>query len=146
MRTTWPRITMVTAVYNGEKYLEETICSVVHQRYPNLEYIVVDDGSTDRTVEIINKYEQHLSWWVSQPNKGLYASLNAGFARSTGEIMGWLNANDKLHTNGLFVVGSIFSALPDVEWITGRPTIFNEDGMTIGVHEVRRWSRYRFLA
>jgi glycosyltransferase involved in cell wall biosynthesis len=142
----WPRITLVTPVYNGERHLEETILSILHQGYPNLEYFIEDGGSTDGTLEIIRKYERQLSGWTSEPDNGMYNALNRGFAHATGEIMGWLNASDKLHTSGLFVVGGIFSALPDVEWITGRATNFNEDGMTIAVHENRRWSRYRFLA
>jgi glycosyltransferase involved in cell wall biosynthesis len=142
----WPRITLVTPVYNGERYLEETILSIIHQGYPNLEYFIQDGGSTDGTLEIIRKYERQLSGWTSEPDNGMYDALNRGFAHATGEIMGWLGANDKLHTNGLFVVGSIFSALPDVEWITGRATNFNEEGMTIAVHKTLRWSRYRFLA
>lgn len=142
----WPKITLVTAVYNGEEYLEATIRSVVNQGYPNLEYIVVDDGSTDGTVEIIRKYEREVSCWFSQTNQGLYAGLNAGFARSTGEIMGWLNSSDLLQGNGLFTVGSIFRALRDVEWITGRPTKISATGMTIDVLPVPRWSRGRFLA
>jgi glycosyltransferase involved in cell wall biosynthesis len=144
--TCWPKITLVTAVYNGEEYLEATIRSVVNQGYPNLEYIVVDDGSTDGTAEIIRKYERQVSCWFSQANQGLYAALNAGFARSTGEVMGWLNASDLLQVNGLFTVGSIFRALRDVEWITGRPTKISATGMTIDVLPVPRWSRGRFLA
>ncbi len=142
----WPRITVVTAVYNGADYLEDTIRSIVSQKYPNLEYIIVDDGSTDNTVEIIRRYEPHLACWFSQPNKGLYAALNAGFARSTGEIMGWLNSGDLLHVNGLSVVGSVFVAFKDVEWITGRPTGFNSQGMTVQVPPLPRWARSRFLA
>ena len=142
----WPRITLVTAVYNGEKHLEETIRSVLRQEYPNLEYIVVDDGSSDGTVEIIRKYERELTCWFSQKNQGLYGALNAGYARSSGEIMGWLNSSDKFHTGGLSVVGSVFSAFADVEWITGRATMFNDAGMTIEVQDVPRWSRRRFLA
>jgi glycosyltransferase involved in cell wall biosynthesis len=142
----WPRITLVTAVFNGERYLEETIRSVLQQGYPNLEYIVVDDGSSDGTVEIIRKYERELTYWFSQKNQGLYGALNAGFARSSGEVMGWLNANDKFHTGGLSVVGSVFSAFAQVEWITGRATMFNDAGMTIEVQDVPRWSRGRFLA
>src|SRR5260370_39426157 len=90
----WPRITLVTAVRNGAKYLEDTIRSIVNQGYPNLEYIVVDGVSTDGTIDIIRKYESHLAWWVSQPDEGVYDALNTGFARSTGEIMGWLKAGD----------------------------------------------------
>ncbi len=142
----WPKITLVTAVYNGEEYLEATMRSIVSQGYPNLEYIVVDDGSTDGTVEIIRKYERDVSCWFSQANQGLYAALNAGFARSTGEIMGWLNSSDLLQVNGLFTVGSIFGVLGDVEWITGRPTKISATGMTIDVLPIPRWSRGRFLA
>lgn len=137
---------MVTAVYNGERYLEDTITSVLGQRYPNLEYIIVNDGSTDGTADVIRKHEGHLACWINQPNKGLYAALNAGFARSTGDILGWLNSSDKLHTGALFVVGSVFTAFPHVEWITGRPTGYSPDGMTVVVNEPMRWSRYRFLA
>ena len=144
--TSWPRITIVTAVRNGARYLEDTIRSVISQGYPNLEYIVVDGVSTDGTLDIIRKYEKDISWCVSQPDKGLYDALNTGFARSTGEVMGWLNASDMLHTGGLLVVGSVFRDLPQVEWITGRPTRFNEEGMTIGIHDIPHWSRYRFLA
>ena len=145
-RTEWPKITLVTAVYNGEEYLEATIRSIVNQGYPNLEYIVVDDGSTDGTVGIIRKYEREMSCWFSQTNQGLFAALNAGFARSTGEIMGWLNSSDMLQVNGLFTVGSIFRELREVEWITGRPTKISATGMTIDVLPIPRWSRGRFLA
>ena|SRR5579864_2222870 len=141
----WPRITVVTAVYNGSAHLEETICSLLDQRYPNLEYIVVDDGSTDRTPEIIKKYEKHLEW-RRQENAGMYTALNAGFREASGEILGWLNDSDKLHTGALLAVGSVFRSLPEVEWITGRPTWFNEEGMTVAVGEPPHWSRYRFLA
>ena len=145
-RLEWPKITVVTAVYNGEEYLEATIRSVVAQGYPNLEYIVVDDGSTDGTAEIIGKYEREVSCWIRQENRGLFAALNAGFAKSSGEIMGWLNSSDLLQTNGLFTVGSVFARLREVEWITGRPTKISATGMTIDVLPVPRWSEGRFLA
>jgi glycosyltransferase involved in cell wall biosynthesis len=140
-----PRITIVTAVRNGAHFIEDTIRSVISQGYPNLEYIVVDGVSTDGTLDIIRKYESHIAWWVSQPDKGVYDALNTGFSRSTGEIMGWLNASDMLHTNGLSVVGSVLRDLPKIEWITGRPTWFTQGGMTVGVLDLQRWSRYRFL-
>lgn len=142
----WPRISLVTAVYNGKKYVEATICSILSQGYPNLEYFVIDGGSTDGTVAIIRKYESQLSGWSSEPDRGVYDSLNKGFARSNGEIMGWLNASDMLHTHGLFAVGSVFSRFAEVEWITGRPTLFGGEGWPCAAKELRRWSRYRFLA
>ena len=142
----WPKISLITAVYNGETYLEDTIRSIISQGYPNLEYIVVDDGSTDGTPQIIKKYEQHLSDWITQANQGLYAALNAGFAKSTGEILGWLNSSDMLHTRGLFVVGSVFSAFREVQWLTGLPTLFHEHGWPIVTLELPHWTRKRFLA
>jgi glycosyltransferase involved in cell wall biosynthesis len=142
----WPKITVVTAVRNGARYIDATMRSVVLQAYPNLEYIVVDGDSTDGTQDIIEKYQEHIAWWISEPDKGLYDALNKGFERSTGTIMGWLNASDMLHTGGLAVVGSVFLAFPSVQWITGRPTAFAEDGTTTGVGPVARWSRRRYLA
>jgi len=144
--TRWPRITLVTPVYNGIRYIEETIRSIVYQGYPNLEYIVVDGGSTDGTVDVIRKYEKHISWRISRRDNGVYDALYTGFSRSTGSIMGWLNASDVLHTSGLFVVGSVFASLPSVDWLTGRPTRLNPNGMTVDIRELPSWSRYRFLA
>jgi len=142
----FPRITIVTAVYNGDRYLEATIRSVVDQDYPNLEYIIVNDGSDDGTGEIISAHETQFAKIITQPNRGLYAALNAGFAVCSGEVMGWLNASDLMHVNGLFVVGSVFRSFGEVEWITGRATKFNEAGMTVEVKELPHWSRLRFLA
>src|SRR5215813_14220432 len=141
-----PKISLVTAVYNGEQFLEATIRSVLDQNYPNLEYVIIDDGSTDSTPEIIRKYESQLACVIRQPNQGLFPALNAGFARSTGEIMGWLNSSDMLQVNGLFVVGGVFSSFPQIEWITGRPTKYNTAGQTVNIWPVPRWSRMRFLA
>jgi Glycosyl transferase family 2 len=142
----WPRISLVTAVYNGERYLEDTICSVLDQNYPNLEYFIVDGGSTDGSVGIIRKYESRITGWISEADDGVYDAINKGFRRINGEIMGWLNASDKLHANGLMVVGTVFSTFSEVEWITGRPTMLNDSGVTVEVKDVPRWSRGRFLA
>jgi hypothetical protein len=142
----WPRITVVTPVFNSARYLEATIRSVLSQAYPNLEYIIVDGGSTDGSVDIIRKYEEQLNSWISEPDRGMYDALNKGFRRSTGELMGWISATDMLHAGSLFVVGSVFQTFPEVEWITGRPTGFTDEGMTAQILRLRRWSRMPFLA
>jgi hypothetical protein len=142
----WPRITLITPVLNAARYMEQTIRSVLAQDYPNLEYGIVDGGSTDGTVEIIRRYEKWITWWVSEPDQGMYDAINKGFARTSGEIMGWISGTDQLHLGALRVVGSVFRSFPHVEWITGRPTILNEEGMTTHILDVARWSRIRFLA
>jgi glycosyltransferase involved in cell wall biosynthesis len=142
----WPSVTLVTPVLNAVRYIEQTIRSVVYQGYPNLEYIIVDGGSTDGTVDIIRKYEPYLSWWISEPDNGMYDAINKGFARSSGEIMGWISGTDMLHVGSLFSVGSIFRTFSEVEWITGIATNFNEEGFTTRLWKLQRWSRIRFLA
>jgi len=142
----WPRITLVTPVFNSARYIEQTIRSVLCQGYPNLEYIIVDGGSADGTIDIIRKYEQDIAWWVSEPDHGMFDAINKGYARSSGEVMGWINASDMLHVRGLFVVGSVLRAFPSVDWITGRPTVFDELGLTVTVCALQRYSRIRFLA
>jgi glycosyltransferase involved in cell wall biosynthesis len=142
----WPKITLVTPVFNSVRYIEQTIQSVISQQYPNLEYFIIDGGSTDGTLEVIRKYEHNLTGWTSQPDNGMYDALNRGFAQSSGEIMGWISATDLLHTRSLFLVASVFQELPQVEWITGRPTGLNEEGMPVDVDRLKRWARVRFLA
>ena len=90
----YPRISIVTPSYNQGKFLEQTIRSVLLQNYPNLEYIIIDGGSSDNSVEIIKKYEKHLTYWSSGPDKGQSEAINKGFRKTTGEIIAWLNSDD----------------------------------------------------
>ncbi len=144
--TAWPKISLVTPVFNSARYLEAAIRSVLSQGYPNLEYVIVDGGSTDGSLEIIRKYEAQLHGWSSEPDGGMYDAINKGFASSSGKVMGWISATDMLHAGSLFVVGSVFQTFPQVEWITGRPTGFNDGGMAVEILNLRRWSRMAFLA
>jgi glycosyltransferase involved in cell wall biosynthesis len=142
---TWPPIVLITPVYNSAEFIEQTIRSVVAQGYPNLEYFIIDGGSTDGSVEIIRSYEKEITGWISEPDRGMYDALNKGFARSTNDLMGWISATDVLHPYSLFVVGSVFRSFPDVEWITGVPTVVDELGMTVEVQPLPHWSRTRVL-
>jgi glycosyltransferase involved in cell wall biosynthesis len=142
----WPKISLVSPVFNSSRYLEATLRSVLSQGYPNLEYVVIDGGSTDGSLDILRKYEGQLHSWISEPDRGMYDAINKGFARSSGELMGWISATDMLHAGSLFVVGSVFRTFPQVEWITGRPTGFSDDGMGAEILKLRRWSRWPFLA
>lgn len=145
-KKTAPKISIVTPSYNQAEYLEECIDSILSQNYPNLEYIIMDGGSTDGSVEIIRKYEKHLTYWQSQPDGGQYQAINAGFKHSTGDIMCWLNSDDKFHPGALHQVALAFRAMPQTEWITGRPTAWDDQGRLITVFDhVPTWSLERLL-
>ncbi|MCG8347253.1 MAG: glycosyltransferase [Chloroflexales bacterium] len=113
----WPRITIVTPSYNQARYLEETLRSVLLQGYPNLEYIVLDGGSADGSVEIIRKYEPWLAYWRSERDEGQSAAIAEGFERATGEILAWLNSDDRYQINALGRVGSFFATHPRVVFL-----------------------------
>jgi glycosyltransferase involved in cell wall biosynthesis len=142
MNQTYPKISIITPSYNQGQYIEETILSVIGQNYPNLEYIIIDGGSTDNSVEIIKKYEKYLTYWVSEKDSGMYEAIQKGFDKSTGEIMAWINSDDMYHRKAFFAVAKVFSDLPEIEWIQGLPTVFNEEGLITEVASYRRWSKY----
>lgn len=140
-----PRITIVTPSFNRKKYLEKTILSVIDQNYPNLEYIIIDGGSIDGSVDIIRKYADRLAYWCSEPDGGMYHALNKGFALGTGDIMGWLNSDDSYFPWTLSVVASVMDQFPNVEWITSLlPSVINEGGIPYKVRRVKGYSKKYF--
>ena len=116
-----PRISIVTPSYNQAAFLRKTLDSVLDQNYPNLEYVVIDGGSTDGSVETLREYSPRLTYWISEPDCGQSHAVNKGFARSTGEIMTWLNSDDVLLPGALQAVGEIFASYPQIQWLTGQP-------------------------
>lgn len=116
----YPKISVVTPNYNGGEYIEKTIRSVLLQGYPNLEFIVIDGGSTDNSVDIIKKYEPWITYWVSEKDRGQSHALNKGFARCTGEIVNWLCSDDILLPNALFSIAEHFTKNPGVDVVAGQ--------------------------
>lgn len=116
----WPKISIVTPNYNYGRFLEETIRSVLLQGYPNLEYIIIDGGSNDNSVEIIKKYEGWLSFWVSEKDRGQGHAINKGFMRAQGELFAWLNSDDTYEKDALFKVAKEFMVHPEADIISGR--------------------------
>lgn len=160
---TLPKISIVTVNLNNARFLEETMRSVLSQQYPNLEYIVIDGGSTDGSVEIIRKYESRLAYWESEKDAGYACALQKGFCKSTGDVMAWLNSDDVYLPGSLFTVAKIFNSSPHVKWLTGFPSWCNAGGLLLAemplTNESRpywarrydvyekysRWSRIRYL-
>ena len=122
------KITIVTPSYNQDRYLEQTIRSIVEQGYPALEYMILDGGSTDGSVEILKKYERHLAYWTSQKDAGQADAISRGFARATGDILGWVNSDDFLLPEALEKVGKFFVRNPQTDLVIGGGLVVDEAG------------------
>ena len=130
----WPRVSVVTPSYNQGQFIEETLRSVLLQGYLDLEYIVVDGGSTDESVEIIRRYADHLAWWVSEPDGGQSEAINKGFARATGDIVAWLNSDDVYLPGAVHASVAYLCAHPEVDLVHGDCTLVDAMGDTIGTY------------
>jgi len=114
-----PLITIITSVLNGEKYLEETILSVINQRYKNIEYIIVDGGSTDGTIDIIKKYENSIDFWCSEKDRGIYYGFNRGLSCASGDMIGFVNADDILLDDAISTLVKYYTKYPKIDFIFG---------------------------
>ena len=128
----WPRISIVTPSYNQGQFIEETIRSVLLQGYPNLEYIIIDGGSTDASVEIIKKYEPWLAHWVSDPDRGQSHAINKGFARATGDLVAWLNSDDLYVSDVLGRISKIWHEQKGIGFIHGVCEFIDFEGKKTG--------------
>ena len=123
-----PRISVITPSFNQGQFLEQTICSVLDQGYPNLESIVIDGGSTDNSVDIIRKYERHLTYWVSEKDRGQCDAINKGLRCATGEVWAYLNSDDCYLPGTFDAVATALAEGPGVQWVTGHARYVDENG------------------
>ncbi|MBD1873998.1 glycosyltransferase [Nodosilinea sp. FACHB-131] len=121
----YPGISIVTPSYNQGQFIEETIRSVLLQGYPNLEYIIIDGGSTDNTIDIIRKYEAFLTFWISEKDEGQSHGINKGFHRVTGDLVGWQNSDDFYYPNVFFEAAVKSKFFPDYDVFYGARTYLN---------------------
>lgn len=146
MQQVFPKISIVTPSYNQGEFIEATIDSILTQNYPNLEYIIIDGGSTDGSIDIIKKYEKHLHFWCSEPDAGQYDAINKGFARSSGEIMAWLNSDDMYCPWALKTVADAMSEFSEIEWLTTlNPGFWDCYSFCLGFGSIPGYSRQAFL-
>ena len=122
----FPKISIVTPSFNQGKYIEQTILSVLDQHYPNLEYIIIDGGSNDDTVEILKKYKDQITYWISEPDKGQTHAINKGFEKCTGDIFNWINSDDYYEPGTFDKLANLFTEHPQVDVVCGREWSFND--------------------
>ena len=127
-----PLVSIVTPSFNQAKFLEETIRSVLDQDYPRIEYILIDGGSTDGSVEIIRKYAHRLAYWVSEKDRGQTDALNKGFAAATGNIFAWLNSDDTYQPGAIRSAVDFLTSHPRVGLVYGDLNFINERGEIVG--------------
>jgi glycosyltransferase involved in cell wall biosynthesis len=126
-----PRISVITPSFNQAAFIEQTITSVLQQNYPNLEYIIIDGGSTDGSVDIIKKYDSGIAYWVSERDRGQAHAINKGLARATGDIIAYLNSDDYYLDGALARVAEDFNRDPDADLLHGRCRIVDQSGVNL---------------
>nr|WP_289510091.1 glycosyltransferase family 2 protein [Desulfovulcanus ferrireducens] len=139
----WPKVSIVTPTFSQGQFLEETIRSVLLQGYPNLEYIIIDGSSSDNSVEIIEKYDRYLAYWVSESDRGQGHAISKGMHRFNGQIEAWLNSDDRYLPGCLHRVAAKFAARHD--FIYGNRVVWNSDGKVIGLERLPRFHPYAYV-
>lgn len=138
-----PKISIITVSFNQVEYIEDNIKSIIEQNYSNVEHIIIDAGSTDGTIGILKKYDKYLNW-TSEPDNGQSDGLNKGFKKATGEIIGWINSDDKLSPGALNIVGEYFKTNPNEIAVVGNQAVINESGKLLHIVKSRSYD-YDYL-
>lgn len=136
-----PLFSVITVVYNGEKYIEQTIQSVLDQNYDNIEYIIIDGNSTDRTIDIIKKYEDKIDYWISEKDTGIYNAMNKGIDLCTGDYISFMNADDWYETDMFVKLKDVSKASPD--YIFGNTIIIDENNnyLRTDIPDLKKYKR-----
>jgi glycosyltransferase involved in cell wall biosynthesis len=140
-----PRLTVITPSYNQGAFIERTLKSVLDQGYPNLEYLVVDGGSRDQSVEIIDRYAHHLAWWVSEPDDGQTDALNKALARATGDVVTYINSDDYYLPGAFNAAIEALEAHEEAQWAVGAARFVDADGGFMETWHARAPGRHRHL-
>ena len=141
-----PKVSIITVVFNGEHVIERTIQSVAEQTYSNIEYIIIDGSSKDNTIEIIKKYSKNITFWLSEPDKGLYDAMNKGLRLATGDYVWFLNAGDKIFAPD--TTEKIFHSAKNCDIYYGETLIVDDSGNEIGTRRLKipkqlSWKSFR---
>lgn len=139
------KISVVTPSFNQAQFLETTILSVLNQNYSDFEYIIIDGGSSDGSVEIIKKYEKHLAYWISEKDKGQSHAINKGFRKATGQILGWINSDDYYEVDCFRKVAEAFQQDENIGLVYGYNNLRDEYGNFLGVYAVLNISVNKLL-
>ena len=139
-----PLVSIVTPSFNQAPFLDETILSVLGQDYPNIEYIIIDGGSSDGSAETIQRYADRLAWWISEPDQGQTDALNKGFTHAQGEIFAWLNSDDTYLPHAVSQVVEFLQSHPEVGMVYGNANFIDKEGKVIGRFPARQ-TNYRRL-
>ena len=143
MESSLPLVSIVTPSYNQDRYLAKTIESVLNQSYPNIEYIVIDGGSQDQSVDIIKRYQDQITYWISEPDRGQTDAINKGFSRAKGDIYAWLNSDDTYEEEAVAEAVSFLQSHPDIGMVYGDANFINSDGKVIGKFTAKQTSYNR---
>lgn len=140
-----PLVSIITPSFNQANFLEETIVSVLNQDYPAIEYIVIDGGSTDASIDIIKKYADNISFWVSEPDRGQTDAINKGFAKAKGEILAWLNSDDTYEPNAVSQAVAFLDTHPQVGMVYGDANLIDEQNQILGKFPARQTDYQKLL-